>query len=377
VSWWRRRRSSDRQEFSSGAGPPKGLSLGRRVEIAAAAIGILVGGFVLGPKVVDFFSVEEGIRLEVAEPSVSNPRDAYRGIDQEAAADPTVAVTLRNRGTATAWIEEARITLVKAARLAVCVNQGGGEGDVPRTHDYRITLPEFPGDGRRVIRRDLHVQVQPGQGVRPVLSFKKDHLYTTNLYAIAVELVADPGGHTYDAGRFVIGVPGPVGRFGLTLPESEEVLSSEASSPGEVVPTWCFRHNLAAMRRVLAEPGERSAEIAALDHLQLAPGWNAYADHSPAPLVVEELLSSEDPEAALYAIEAARRSDDPRLEATVRRRAVAILLRQGQQELESYPPNAVASAERILSLAPSPAASRLLWRAKAAISAEEELAEAG
>jgi hypothetical protein len=347
------------------------------VEIVAAAIGILVGGFVLGPKVVDFFDADEKIRLEVAEPSVSNPRDAYDAIGQEAAADPTVAVTLRNQGTATAWIEEARITIVEAARLGVCVNQGGGTGDVPRTQDYRITLPEFPGEGRRVIHRDLHVEVQPGHGVRPVLSFKKDNIYPTNLYAIAVEFIADPGGHAYDAGRFVIGVPGSVERSGLTLPESEEILSSEATSPGEAIPTWCFRHNLAAMRRVLAAPGKRSAEVAALDHMQLAPGWRAYADHSPAPLVVEELLSSEDPEAVLHAIEAARQSGDPRLEATVRKRAVAVLLRQGHRELERYPPNAVASAERVLSLGRSSAANRLLRRAQAAISAEEELAVAG
>ncbi len=376
TRWGRGGRSGDPREASFGGGSPKGPSLGRRIEIAAAAIGILAGGFLLGPKVADLFGAEEEIRLEVAEPSVSNPRPGTSGgINRVSAQDPRVAVTVRNLGTATAWIEEARITIVEGARLRVCVVQGGG--DVPRTNPYRITLPEFPGEDRQLVRRDLHVEVQPGHGVRPVLSFQKEDIGTTNLYAIAVELVADPGGHVYDAGRFVIGVPGPVSRFGGVLPESEEVLTSDVTSPGEVIPTWCFRHNLAAMRRVLVEPGFRSAEVAALDHVQLAPGWNAYADHSPTQLAVEELLGSEDPEAALDAIEVARRSDDPGLEATVRKRAIAVLLRQGRRELESYPPNAVANAERVLSLGQSSAASRLLWRAKAAVRAEDELAAAG
>jgi hypothetical protein len=365
--------SRDSREASFGGGSPEGLSLGRRIEIAAAAVGILAGGFLLGPKVVDLFGAEKEIRLEVAEATVFNPPDAYRGVNQDPATEPKVIATVRNRGTTTAWIEEARITIFEGARLRTCVSQGGG--DVIHTKDYRVTLPEFPAETKRVVRRDLHVEVQPGHGVRPVLSFQKEAAATTNLYAIAVELVADPGDHSYHAGRFVIGVPGPVSRYGGILPESEEVLTGEATRPDDVGATWCYRHNLAGMRRVIGEPGMRSAEIAALDHVRPAPGWHAYADHSPAELVVEELLSSEDPDAPLYAIEAARRSGDPHLEASVRRRAVAVLLRQGRRDLQIYPPNAAANAERVLSLSPSPAASRLLWRAKAAISAEEELAE--
>lgn len=371
-----RKRSSDPRELSSGTAP-KGLSLGRRIEIAAAAVGILVGGFLLGPGIFDLFRSAEEIRLEVAEPSVSNLRPgSHGGINQVAAEDPKVAVTVRNHGHATAWIEEARITIFAGARLGVCATQGGG-GDVPHTKAYQITLPEFPGEARRVVRRDLHVEVQPGHGVRPVLSFQRDGTSTTNLYAIAVELIADPGDHAYDAGRFVIGVPGPVGRFGHHLPESEEVLTSEATSPGDTIASWCFRYNLAAMRRVLREPGLRSADIAALDHARLAPGWNAYADHSPVRLAVDELLNSEIPDAALYAVEAAKRSSDPELEAVVRKRAIALLLRQGRRDLEGDPPGAAANAERVLSMTASPAAKRLLWRAKAAISAEEELGGVG
>lgn len=355
------------------------LGLGRRVEITAAFLGILVAGFVLGPKIEGAFDGGGDVRLEIDEITVSNPPAEYTSageFTQIPTTEPTVAATVRNRGDETAWIEEARVTLVAGARLRTCVSQGGG-GDVPHSKRYRITLPEFPDSARRVFRRDLHVEVQPGHGVRPVVSFQKDDFGTTNLYAIHVELVADPGGRLLDAGRFVIGVPEPVSRSGQVLPESDETLLSEATVQHEPRATWCFRHNVAGMRRVIAEPGRRSDYVAALAHMRFASAWGAYADNRPTRLVVADLLRNDDPEAALYAVEAAERSNDPRYEATVRARAVSLLLKRATEYLDDYPAGAVEEAERALSLGASSAASRLLAQAKAHRRAEEEEERAG
>lgn len=260
------------------------------------------------------------------------------------------------------------------ARLGVCYTQGGG--DVPSSKRYQMMLPEFPAAEPRVYHRDLHVEVQPGHGVRPVLSFSKDDFNASNLYALEVEFVADPGDRVLDAGRFVLGVPEPPSRSGYILPESDSALTvvrGELPRPNVLVAA-CFRHNLEQMRRVIAEPGRRSAEVAALTHLRPASNWGAFVDDRPAHQVVSELLESDDRDGALYAAEVAELEGDPEFAATVRDQAVSQLLRLGREELDDFARAALWDAEGALSLGPSSAARRLLWRAKAACRAEEEKA---
>jgi hypothetical protein len=376
------RRDGERPpEAEIGPRRPRGRKLGwdRWVEIAAAVLGIIAIGFALGPKIEAAFDGGEDARLEIDEATVSNPPAAYFSpvageTEQDPVTEPTVAATVRNRGGDTAWIEEARITVFESARLSTCVNQGGG--DVSRSKRYRISLPEFPREGRDLVRRDLHVEVQPGHGVRPVLSFQKESPATTNLYAIRVQLVADPGNRVLDAGRFVIGVPEPISRSGQVLPESDDVLSSEATVPGEAVNTWCFRHNLAGMRRVVAEPGQRSDYVAALARTRVAPAWSGYADRRPPRVVVEDLLHVEGPgETPMYALEAAAQTGDPQYEESVRKRVIRLLLRRAAAELDDYPAGTAEDAERVLSLEDSALAARLLSQGKAGKRAQDERQE--
>ncbi|HEX6781926.1 MAG TPA: hypothetical protein VF125_07840 [Solirubrobacterales bacterium] len=378
---WRRAKRRGRRPAESGIGvrepATRRLSWDRRVEITAALLGIVAIGFALGPKIEGAFDGGEDARLEIAEITVSNPPAAYSssaaGLEQDPATEPTVAATVRNRGEETAWIEEARITVVDSARLSICVNQGGG--DVPQSKRYRISLPDFPRAERELVRRDLHVEVQPGHGVRPVLSFQKDSPGTTNLYAIRVQLVADPGHQVIDAGRFVIGVPEPVSRSGQILPEADNVLLSEATVPGQAYSTWCFRHNLEGTRRVVSRPGRRSDYVGALARMQLAPAWSQYADQRPPQLMVEDLLSEDGFEAPMYALDAARQTGDADYEEAVRERVIRLLMQRGEEELDEYPAAAVEDAKRLLSLERSAAAVRLLARAKAERRAEEEREE--
>jgi hypothetical protein len=350
------------------------LGWGRRAEITAAVLGIVALGFTLGPKIEAALDGADGARLEIDEITLSNPPAAYfsggAGPEQDPATEPTIAATVRNRGKETAWIEEARVTVIETARLSVCLSQGGA--DVPQSKRYRISLPEFPREGHDLVRRDLHVEVQPGHGARTVLSFQNELGGTTNLYAIRVQLVADPGDRVVDAGRFVIGVPEPISRSGLVLPENDAVLRNPASSPGGASQTWCFRHNLEGMRRVVGQPGRRSDYVAALARMRVASAWADYMDRRPPRVAIEELLRIGGPEGPLYATEAALQTGDPGYEKAVRERAIQVLLRQAAEKLDDFPGSAAEDAERALSLVPSLAAARLLSQAKAAKRAEEE-----
>jgi hypothetical protein len=347
--------------------------------VTAAFLAIVIAGFFLWPKIESFFWGEDGeIRLEVAEPTVFNPPAEFSTINavtiQKPETEPTVAATVRNYGEDTAWIEEARIKVVAGVRLDVCFTQGGG--DVPRSRRYRTMLPEFPSAEPRLIRRDLHVEVQPGHGVRPVLAFPKGDFDATNLYALEVKFVADPGDRVLDAGRFVVATPEPVNRSGTTLPESEGMLDLARSAGRDPVVEACYQHNLLGTQRVVAEPGKRDADIAALTHLRPAPNWHGSREGRPVRQLVAELLGSEASDAPIYAVETAELGDDPEFAADVRDRAVSLLLRRGREELNEDPKEAMRNAERALSLNPSSEATRLLWRATASWRAEEERARA-
>jgi hypothetical protein len=346
--------------------------------VVGTVVGILVGGYTLAPVVVGFFADEKPVEVELAEITVSNPRVQYGGDGPTPETEPAVTATVRNRGKATAWIDEARITVLDGTRVPTCFTQGGGP-DVPHSKPYRVTMPEFPNAEKRVIRRPLHVAVQPGHGARPLLKFQKRSIAATDLYAINVSYVVDPGEEILDAGRFVIGVPGPPDRGGYVLPEDETALTAEEfreGSEGSPTTSWCLRHNLEGVRRLAAEPGRRSVEVAALSHVRPAPAWSEVIDRESPREAVETLLSSEGPDAPMYAVEAAAATGDKTYEEKVRKRAVATLLKLGNEDLSDSGSISVGAAERALSLERSSAGSELLTEAKVAATAQEERLQA-
>lgn len=357
-------------KLETGGGGRSGFNLVRVLEVAGILGGIVVAGFVLGSKIEGAIDGGDDVRLEIAEPTVVNPPAQFNAGGVTAATQPRVTATVRNRGADTAWIDEARITVLSSAHLEVCYSQGGS-GDVPASQRYAVTLPEFPPTSPRLLRRPLHVEVQPGQGVRPVVNFQKPDLGVDGLYALKVEFVADPGGHVLDAGRFVIGVPGPVSRGGAVVPESERLLGYIHFTHDVREIAWCFHNNLAKVRRLIAEPGLRSVDVAALGHLQLAPSW-PQIDRRWGHESVSGLLDSESSEAAMYAVELAELSGGEVRAAKVRKRAVNILVERSRAELDDEVLLAsLRDAERARSLQPSAATRRLVWRVTSARDAEE------
>jgi len=382
MRWIRRRPGSTSTEasVSLGGGGKRG-GIPRALEVAAAVAGIVGLGFVAAPVVEGLIEGSGSARLEVGEIAVANRPASYESgtgyRHQTRATSPRIEATVRNRGDETAWIDEARIVIEDSARLSTCLFGGAG-GDVARTAPYRITLPDYPEVGRRVIHRGLHIEVQPGRGVRPVLVFQIPDALVSHLYAIRVELISTQNDVALGLGRFVLGVPEPVQRGGGMLPESDSVLAGDATYGANVdklTSTWCFRSNLAAVRRVISSPGRRSPQVAALDHLQVASSWPSYVDRSPLPRAIEGLLrSSNGRQGPMYAVFAAERSSDPALVRDVSGRAAALMERRAREVLdEGYATSAaVADAERAILLQSTAARRKLLWRAKASLQAEEE-----
>ncbi len=344
--------------------------------------GIAVAGYTLGGPLAGLLDGSNTGRLELGKVVVVNRSTAVRSVggsfEQTDATVPQVDVTVRNRGSATAWIEQARITVFDAARLPICLYTGGGSGDqVPQSPPYRVTLPELPLTGRRVLHRPLHEEVLAGEAYRVLLAFQQSHDWLTDqLFAFRVELIAEAPRRILDVGSFVLAVPDPVSRSGHALPEDAELLRDPNATTNRLASTWCYRRNLAALRRVISHPGGRSAQVAALDRVQLAASWRRFADDRPPREAVEPLLHADVDEAPVLAAFAAAASGDRELAARTRARAAALLLARARENLEgrwSDPYSAVLEARQALALDPSSSpAKRMLWRAKAARQAQEE-----
>ncbi|HET9677011.1 MAG TPA: hypothetical protein VFP21_05860 [Solirubrobacterales bacterium] len=294
---------------------------------------------------------------------------------QTRATTPRVDVTLRNTGGESVLLTEARITVEDSTWLPVCVVTGAGP--VPVAGRYAVKLPFLAAAGEKALVKPLHDVVPPGQVDRFQV-----YLGTTrsgeddNLYALHVEVETD-GGKTVDAGRFVLGVPTTVSRAGYVLPEDDTVLHTKSLNSTPMESAWCFRHNLATMDRVLKHPGKRSAEIAALSHIAVAPDWSRVAGEWPPEAAVKPLLADRELDyAPMLAVFAAEESGDRDLLQRTRHEATTILLDRAERALgpgpRFLPIDAIEDARVALSLAPSARGRELLSRAEARQREEEE-----
>jgi hypothetical protein len=310
-------------------------------------------------------------KVEVVVTGVDNraERMAYAGgtFVQTRATTPRIDVTLRNSGDSSVLVTEARIVVEDSAWLPICVFPGAGP--VPVAGRYAVQLPFLPGQGERTVVKPLH-DIVPAGGVDRLqvyfgaLRFGEDD----NLYALHVEIGTEEG-ETGDAGRFVLGVPTTVNRSGYILPEDDFALHTETFNPNRLASSWCYRYNLASVRRIISQPGKRTSDIAALADIRVVPDWSQWADDRPPRDAVTPLLT--DPElnyGPLVAVFAAERSGDHHLLERTRARAAVILLDRAERELKPgprfLPEFAVEFAHASLSLVSSDRGRELLSRAE-------------
>jgi len=316
----------------------------------------------------------------VAEPSNRPAEMTSGGFLQSRASTPQVDLTLRNTGDRDVFLTKARISVDDSAWLPVCIVPGAGP--VPIAGRYSLMLPFLPRAGERVVAKTLHDEVPAGGADRIKLFFQAPQVgEDDNLYALHVELLTDGGEGPIDGGRFLLGVPDAPQRNGEVLPEDSYLLRQGGIYGGRSASVWCYRHNLAEVRRILARPGRRTAEVASLAGFHPASAWAAFSRGVGAREAVPALLGDRyDSYGPTIAVYAAQRSGDPVFVAETRKRAESLLLRRAEQALGpagSSPMNALVDARAAFSLSPSAAAKELAARGEAGwLEVEEEQAEA-
>jgi hypothetical protein len=293
---------------------------------------------------------------------------------------PQIDFTIRNEGGGRIPLGRVRIEVVDSARITPCLPPQGGEGAIPVAESFFVDLPLLPVPGEQVVYRQLHYEVPSWRAARFKLYFRSLEGAGDDLFAIHVSLTGPRADQKLDIGRFVLSLPGAVPRQDAFLPESTESLKLADDS---LLPTtWCFRRNLAVVRRFLSIPGARSPAMKALSLVHMPPGWDRLADPRPPRLVVEPLLQSGDfflgPVLAEFA---ARRTGDPKLLAATQKREARLLRHTVESSLAQgsplSPTDLSVDAHVLAQVAPSDEASILLERSRAALRQSEVAATAG
>lgn len=171
------------------------------------------------------------------------------------------------------------------------------------------------------------------------------------LFAIKIELVAEPPDQTINVGRFVLGVPEPISRGGAVLPDDEFALTPAAQFALEE--TWCYRYNYS--------------------DAPMVPGWSPAVGAKEARAAVEPLLQADYYPAAL-AVFAAEQTGDERRVVQTRERAAATVLREVEHSVDTgevFAPDAI-EVRQAMEWAPSESAEDLLRRVEAELQAKLE-----
>jgi hypothetical protein len=321
-------------------------------------------------------------QIEVRQVVVVNGRGGSRLVDggflQTEGSTPQLDITARNTGENPVLLTAARISVEDSARLAVCEYHTGDA--VSASRKYAISLPLLPLPGQTVTN-PLHQEISPGEVDRFKLLFRvPDNSEANYVYALRVALVGEDSSHEIPVGNFVIGVPESVNRGGRILPEGPQpfaVLDAEE----RLMSTWCARHNLDSLSRLLSHPGQRSPSMAALADLRLADWWPAFADRRPPRQAVEPLLRFPFGDGAVLAVFAAQRSGNPGLIEKTRREAAALLLASAEDSLQSRygyaVPCAILNARYSLLFSPSPQAREVLAQAESQLGPAEAKRRSG
>lgn len=292
---------------------------------------------------------------------------------------PQVDFTVRNEGDSRVVLGRARIDVLASDRIVTCEPPQGAEGGIPVAESIFVNLPLLPLLDERVVYHPLHREIPPHHTTRIKLYFRSlDSEFADDLFALDVSLLGTEPGQQEKIGRYVIGVPSAIPRYSSVVPESVKSLRTAASLHALLPSTWCFRRNLATVRRYLAMQGRRSPSMHALTYVHPPRGWSQMADQRSAAEAAKPLLHAGDfflgPALAVFAAE---RSGSKPLLATVRREAIAELHRSIERDLAGEPPvlprSAVVDARTLLTLTDSDQARSMLSRSEAALRQSENV----
>lgn len=305
-------------------------------------------------------------RLTLEEVVIRNGAYVANGIgphgQQTLASLPTIDMTLLNHGEGRALVTAADISVLAVTELPVCFAAGGG--DVPTSPPETIVLPFAPSAGERVIHHDLHQQAGPREADRIVFRFRQSPatFNEAQLYVLGIVLLLD-GGRSIDAGSFVLALPAMLDRWGDTLPEDATRLKEieQQVPPGQrTAIAWCYRRNMAEVRRLTAMAGSRSAEVGSLSQLTAAANWKSFVLPSPPRDAAMELIDG-DVSLVPEAVFAAQQTHDPAFVRLIRARGAQALVADARADLDNDQLDLAARRARLaIQIAPNPDAEDVL-----------------
>ena len=346
----------------------------RWIEVAAAAIGLILGLAVVGKFLAgsgeDLLGEGAGGEIEVRQVVVVNRRmdsDLVNGgFLQTRGSTPQLDITVRNTGKRPTLLTGVKVRIVDSGRLAVCEYHSGDA--VAASRKYAVELPVLPLRSENVVVHPLHQEIGAGDVDRFKILFRvPDNGQDNYVYALSVALVAESSDKAVGVGRFVLGVPETVNRGGRILPEGPSPFGV-LDDRERLMSTWCARRNLSVLRRLLRQPGKRSSSMAALAEFQPAAWWREFADRRPPQAAVEPLFHESVGEGPILAVFAAEQTGDRQLEMEARRRAAAALVHDADHSLAlGYPWaawGAVMDARYAMRFWPSAEAKKMLLRAE-------------
>jgi hypothetical protein len=347
------------------------------VGVAAAVVGAAAAVLALKPfdniwKGHDVANSASQANIELSEVVVRNgPMVSYLEGDravQTRESTPTVDLTLLNRGTARVLVVAVRVTILAYAEINVCYSQGGG--DVPVTGAYALRLPAPPLPAERHIVQPLHQQIAPDAADRFQFQFAPAvySLARVSFYALHISLDTTAPERTVQVGNVLLSVPEPPSRYGNELPEDRRFLSQAFTIPPTLETTWCYRRNLRQLRHILAVPGRRSSEVAALTQVRPASNWAELADKTPPREAARQLLNGSEKGPTL-AITAAEATGDRSFIEEIRQEAARRLLARAKRYSISEAQARAALARASLDAKATPEAWRLLAGAERRIAA--------
>lgn len=330
--------------------------------LALVAVPLIAAGALFNKGAI--FGRDSGIkgRVSLAEEVVRNSR--YDSDDvglhgaQTRESSPTVDLTLLNSTSEPVLVTSATVTVLASQSIPQCYAQGAG--DVPGNAPETINLPPADDRAGRKLTRDLHHFV-PAHGLeRFMFRFATSRLPSEeySLYELGLKLTTSAG-QTLDGRKVVVAAPASVPRDGQYLPEDDAILEQAQGGP-HLDSTWCFRRNIATVRRAVSWPGKRAPETRTLASFATARRWPAFQERLPARRAARKLASS----GVLHvqdAVFAAEATHDAEFEQLIKRRCAQLLLKDAGAKLRSrFPQGALESATRARGLSNSAAARRLV-----------------
>jgi hypothetical protein len=198
-----------------------------------------------------------------------------------------VDLTVTNVGKQTAVVTGMSVTVVAHATLAECFS-AGGSGYLPPAR-LAIKVPPTASPGQTYSTRDPHYAVAPGDAQRFVVTIDSTPAglkgaagRTIHVYDLAVRVISDDQAKTAPLGRIMIALPSnphATDQLWTRQMNSEPKSTMDGLFNGPLPPSalQCYRHNDAALARILGSPGTRGAPLAAAGAGLAAPAPAFYS----------------------------------------------------------------------------------------------------